>query len=201
MNYLRLLSVLIASLHTGVASAGLILDVTEVGGDVHMSASGTLDVTSLARGSDFTIRGFADPNSAWLSVGPNSWTASDGYLIPKGATFFGPGSITFADLSAGDLFSIQGELNATQSTIYVPDFYVSGSQLSGSSTFLNETFLTLGLIEGTHSYSWGSGSNADSITVNIGTTAVPEPSSFLFVSTAGLALFIRRRSTGRRTIA
>ncbi len=66
----------------------------------------------------------------------------------------------------------------------VPTGYVSGTALSGSSTYDGMTIAGLGLTPGTYTYSSGTGADADSLTVNVG--AVPEPSS-LALATAALA--------------
>jgi hypothetical protein len=61
-----------------------------------------------------------------------------------------------------------------QSGVAVPDGYRSGEFLSDESIYLDQTFATLGILEGTYIYRFGAGADADSFTVQIG-PAVPEP--------------------------
>lgn len=61
-------------------------------------------------------------------------------------------------------------------------------------TFANRTFATLGLTQGTYIWNWGSGANADTFTLNIGSAAVPEPLTILGAATAaGFGAAFKRR--------
>ena len=53
--------------------------------------------------------------------------------------------------------------------IQVPNDYVSESPINATATFDGETIATLGLRPGQYTWSWGSGGNADSITMNVPT--------------------------------
>ena len=51
----------------------------------------------------------------------------------------------------------------------MPIGYVSGSALSDTgATWDNQTFRSLDVTPGTYKWTWGSGANADSFTLNIG---------------------------------
>jgi hypothetical protein len=79
--------------------------------------------------------------------------------------------------------------------IVVPSGYVSGS-LSGTATYNNQTFANLGLASGTYVWTWGTGADADSLTLQIGpAAAVPEPPSLplLAMGLVGLGLVLRTR--------
>jgi hypothetical protein len=77
--------------------------------------------------------------------------------------------------------------------LIVPIGYVSGSALSDTSTYDNATFNSLGVTPGTYVWTWGSGANADSFTLNIGAAVVPEPSSLLLLGAAfAVLLFVVR---------
>ena len=59
----------------------------------------------------------------------------------------------------------------------MPFHYVSGSLLSTTDTYSSATFSILGLTPGNYTWTWGTGADADSLTVQIGpaATGVPEP--------------------------
>ena len=58
--------------------------------------------------------------------------------------------------------------------LIVPAGYTSGSYLTSSQTFNSQTFTSLGLVAGTYSYTWGTGSNAEILSVVVGGTASSE---------------------------
>jgi hypothetical protein len=66
-------------------------------------------------------------------------------LLPS----YGTGGIAFADSSAGGIaaFGVSGF-----EALFIEDGYVSGSPISGSFTFDNETFASLGLTPGTYEH-------------------------------------------------
>jgi hypothetical protein len=61
------------------------------------------------------------------------------------------------------------------SFIFVPQGYASGSPLSDSATYNNQTFASLGVTPGTYEWTWGTGPNQN-FTLEIGAVSpVPEP--------------------------
>ena len=52
--------------------------------------------------------------------------------------------------------------------IVVPDGYVSGTTISGSTTYASQTISSMGLSGGTYIWSWGAGANASSLVMVIG---------------------------------
>ena len=110
-----------------------------------------------------------------------------------GPAAFGTTSGANASAGTGNFVGIYG----TALQLYVPQGYVSGTALTDSATFNNATFARLGFSPGTYTYTWGTGANADSLTV---TNVIPEPSTWalLGVGAGLLGLILRRR---RRTNA
>jgi hypothetical protein len=102
-------------------------------------------------------------------------------------TFVFPGEFS-ATTASGDFVGIQPGF-----AIFVPPGYVSGNSLSNTTTFASETFASLGVIPGTYTWSWGTGANADHLTLRIG--AVPEPASLVLLAAglAGLGMVLRTR--------
>jgi len=93
----------------------------------------------------------------------------------------------------GDLTGITNEAHV----IWVPTGYNSNSPpLSGGFTYDNQSFSSLGITPGTYEWTWGTGTHADSFTLDIiAPAAVPEPASFavLAMGLAGLGMVLRTR--------
>jgi len=151
------------------AQAEVVIDVVETGGDVVFTASGFLNLNAWTYSATEFVSGMIDPSSAVCVLGPFGSVEVDSYVSP--VNFAGPGS--FGPLGGaaptsgtGGLFGLSDPL-----TLAVPLSYVSGSPLSGSSTYVGQTIGSLGMIHGSYTWTWGSGADADSITLNVG----PQP--------------------------
>ncbi|MEE3331370.1 MAG: PEP-CTERM sorting domain-containing protein [Myxococcota bacterium] len=188
------------------ARAAFIMDVVEVGSDIVITGSGTIDLTLWsfdcpfchigAGGAIGTLSGGNDIIAVSVGAGPNG-TPLDGYVLdsPKlsGPTSAGPLLNPTAGTSgSGDIiiwnfdgFFADGLLGSTeQGMLLLPDGYSSGASLFGSATIAGASLASLGVTPGSFVWSWGSGSTADSITLNI----VPEPSTALLICTGLLGL-------------
>jgi hypothetical protein len=164
------LAALIALLLAGVAPSAqgaLIVDAFETGPNVMFTGSGSLNLgawTNILQTDEF---GRVFPNSGDIVVGPTPNIPVDRYQTGvnfSGPSSFGTGSDGFADSGSDDIFGIIFGAD----DLIVPRDYVSGDPLSGSSTYLSETFASLGMTPGTYTWSWGSGSTADSFTLKVG---------------------------------
>lgn len=177
------------------ARSEIYISVVESGGDVVVSGSGTLNVASLTPdGSNVRLNASTlNPELATFLVGSGF---VDYYTSLNGPSDFGPGVLSFATTNSGNTFGVL-QNGYGNFDLVVPSLYVSGASLSSSATYAGQTFNSLGLTPGTYKWTWGSGADADSITMQIG-LAVPEPSSFvLFGLGAGpIAIVALRRAKG-----
>lgn len=158
------------------ALAELIITATQSGTDVVFSGSGTLNVSDLTPiGTANLLAGIDFGAEVLLGADPSGFPAVSGYgaaneLTPPG--LFGADLFTSASLGAGPRIGVVVTAFPLQTApaIVVPAGYVSGDPLSSTSTFSGKTFSSLGINPGTYTWSWGSGGNADSLTLRI----VPE---------------------------
>lgn len=186
------------------AAADLVVTIYEDGPDVQMDAGGSLDLTGMVKevrtdqGGPGVFPGESEPFSFFGFGTPGD---TDFYFdndLIDGPGTFGFGPVTGA-LGTGDTFTLHHttydtwpgcEFCPAYSQIHVPVGYTSGSPLNGTATFANHSIASLGLTPGTYVWSWPT----DSITLNVGASAVPEPSSFALLGlVASLGYLFRRR--------
>lgn len=173
------------------AHASVVVDVLQVGSNVVASGGGSINLTDLtyvgsARSAGLVWAGRPLPFTSAIDVGSTNLVDVSFYSGPTGPSSFGSGSRFLADSGNGDMFAI-----IANAGVYVVDTYVSGSALLASSQWDNSTLVSLGLTNGSYVWTWGSGENADSFTLNIGNiSTVPEPTSvaLLGLGIAGLLL-------------
>lgn len=186
------------------AQAKLILSLSEVGGDVVGTSSGSLNLDSLFvfdtlagtgggvqvkesvfGGTNLGIGAAAGPVNVWLHApGPGAFSGPPGFDSAALNQYFN------ADIDSG-LFA--GILASTG--LIVDQSYVSKAAINASSTWVGTTLSDMELVEGTYTWTWGTGDDRDALVVNIGSAAVPVVATpllvFLGLSMIGLA---RRRS-------
>ena len=181
----------------GSANAGVIIDVTEAGGNVVFSTTGSLDLSgapSLGGGS--YSPGFIPGGSNWY-IGPGSGSSVDRYALTSFAGPFGTSTGFFNNPSSvsGDDFFIWGA-GGGQAQVGVPVGYISGNSINSGMVFNGATIAGFTMIPGTYLYSLPN----DTITLNIGNVVVvPEPStlSLIVLGFAGFAAVRRRKSVKR----
>jgi hypothetical protein len=163
------------------------IDITQQGSDVVATGTGSFDTT------DLTISGlipgtvsFVFAAAGDVNLGSGGWTY---YGVPSGPSSFGDGGYVDASSSTGGDAGIYG------GDVVVPTDYVSDTPFSNSATWDSNTLSGLGLTLGSYTWTWGSGSDAGELVVNVGDEAVPEPASLaLFgVGVFGLAALRRRK--------
>ena len=171
---------------TGPARANLILDIQESGGNVVGTGTGTANLAALTSHFSSEGLGLVDPSGETVVLGPTSLTSGTAYSGITGPASFGTGGLTLANSGSGGVFGVflTGNLE-----LELPAGYASGDSINSTSTWDSTTFSGLGLTPGTYVYTWGSGDTADSLTLQIGPAAAPEPSTLAGAAT-GLLLVI-----------
>ena len=182
-----------AALSTTSAKAELVIDITQQGSNVVATGFGTLDTTDLtAGGNNPGPLTFVEGNLAAINIGSGASTA---FSSVSGPASFGSGNFFSASSSSGSFFGISG----SDGLLLVPQGYTSGSFLSGTDTFDSTTIAGLGLTPGTYTYTWGTGPDADSLVVNIGSVSpVPEATTWamMLLGFAGVGFMAYRKRKG-----
>ena len=181
------------------AQAGYTVTLLQQGTNVVATGSGTINLTDLTDvGAAASNSGFLSPNLGRISTAPTT-TFPDLLSLYDGATgptSFGSGGLTTANSGTGDAVGLQVIEPPTEAIIGLPEGYVSGHALSDTSTYDNMNFSMLGVTPGTYTWTWGTGANADSFTLQIGPAAVPETSTIaLLALPLGLVMWLTARRT------
>jgi PEP-CTERM motif len=173
------------------ANATVIIDITEVGGDVVVTASGSLDLTGATFVNSYPAY------SPWIIPGGDNWYVApgpggptEGWALTSFEVPFGTSLTFFSSPSSlsGDNFFIWGQAGATEQ-VGLPVGYLSGSLISSGMVFNGATIAGFTLIPGTYEFTLPN----DTIILNIG-VGVPEPATLtlLGLGLAGIG-FLRRR--------
>jgi hypothetical protein len=153
----------------------------------------TIDLTATKGGFQLVIG--VIPAAGFLGLG-DSTNTDQIYTGASGPTSLGAGVTTDASTSSGEVVGVQGPVPAGQ--IFVPFDYVSGASLGTSTDVWDSTTLaTMGLTDGVYTWTWGTGPDADSFTLDVGdappTSDVPEPTTLAILGTSLVGLALRRR--------
>jgi hypothetical protein len=193
------LAVAVLSALAGRADAAVVINFHEVGSDVVASASGSADLTDLAQIATAILfaPGEVTPSKGGATVGDPGETHF--YKGADGPTSFGTGGQTEASTGNGDFVGVFAVSAFAPSPIVLfPKNYVSGTALTGSSVFENQSLQSLGLDVGQYTYTWGSGADADSLTINVG---VPEPPTWALMGLGFAALGLAGLRASKRPAA
>lgn len=171
------------------ADAALTFSGTETSSGVTFSNQGSINLAGLS----FQYVGFGnnsiDPSSALIS--PSA--SGDVYGGIQGPSSWGPGGATSSTMRTGDVMGVSGGAGL----LILPVGYVSGATLSGTYTFAGATFASLGINSGVYTYTFGSGANADTVTVRVPTfaAAVPETATWamMILGMGAIGYAMRRR--------
>ena len=181
--------------------AAVLIDLHEVGSDVIASVSGSADLTDLTLIATTILfaPGEVTPKKGGATVGDPGETHF--YKGTDGPSSFGTGGLTEASSGSGDFVGVFAVSAFAPSPIVLfPQTYVSGAPLTGSSIFENQSLTSLGLDVGRHIYTWGSGDDADRLTINV-EAAVPEPATWAMMGLGLAALGLTGYRASRKAAA
>lgn len=197
---LPLKTIVIAALAAGVAlasptaaDAALVITFKQIGSDILVEGAGSINTTGLkmveSKLNDYTAAINASRGTVFAGAQANTVAYKD---TMTNMDTFGQGTTTKRVSSGtGNTFGI----STYRGILYLPIGYVSGSMLSGTATYANTSFGSLGLKQGRYVFNL---INNDTITVNVGTVAaVPEPATWammtLGLGSVGFAMRRRRK--------
>ncbi len=163
----------------------LSIEILQIGNDVVVTSSGSVDTTSLVLGSTEVFGGAVQPapaanptENANLTIGfpfdPNTANQTvEVYFNPDFEPVAGPSSFGFESFTSlpntgsGDVHGFAANplhpVVGHAPYIAVPLGYVSGDLLASEMTFVNTSFVDLGLTEGT--YAWSFENNEVTLTI------------------------------------
>ena len=162
------------------AQAGYIVTLQQVGPNVVATGSGAINLTGLTFSQSSSLNPGLRPHilgvygGTFILTGPTS-SSVNSYLGGTGPTSFGAlfAGVSFASSGSGDMVGISvdywGDVH-----IIVPTGYVSGTFLSDSATYNDQTIAILGVTPGTYVWAWGTGANQN-FTLQISTPPIPGP--------------------------
>jgi hypothetical protein len=203
---------LVAALGVELVAAGaqaqgpshLKLHLREVGGDVVATTSGGIDASAFS----LQQAGAGPFYGAMQSGGGNSWFVTTGSGIydyyygtmsltsGTGSPFSGPSS-SIASGNTGNFFGL-GQFSPGYFEIGIPIGHSGGAPFTNSSTWAGATLSSLGLAAGKNVWGYGP-NNANTITVQVGGSAVPEPGEWAAMGILGAGLtglVLRKRRKG-----
>jgi hypothetical protein len=166
-------------------AAGVVIDIAQIGGNVVATGGGTLDLAGLTffqHGNTPNSPGI-NPYFGYLFTGPLAKV--DVYTGFAGTAGWGSDVYTPPSTVGGNVFVMFASVNQ----MGIPEGYTSGEPLNTSATWDSATFSSLGLNPGTYTYTWGFGSTADSLTVQVGASSVPEPATIWLLAMGAAAAF------------
>ena len=190
-----------ATLLPGTAKGAIVINIEQQGSDVVASYSGSIDLTGIG----FNILGSANSNRM-VASGPQI-SFQNGAANKGSLTVFGknPWSVAPSAFGTGGSFDADSATIATGNAFgfqlqgfFIEPAYVSGSPISGSMTFENQTLASMGIDVGTMNATFSSGDTMSVVVSGSGPAPVPEPGTWaaaaLLVGGAAFARWRRRQA-------
>lgn len=185
----------------GTSSAAVIANISDVGNDIVLTYSGSVNLDSTLRidaerANQERVEIFTSPDNFSFRA-MNGTTVTD-YVIditsaPSQQDFLETRLNT--DAVSGDSFLFQA-FDPLFNQIWLPQGYVSGQSISGTATFANNSLADVGAVFGSYRWEWENNGVSDSLTVNVNSvSAVPVPAALPLLATAlgGLGFLSWRR--------
>ncbi len=182
-------------------NAAILLQVEQLGNDVVITGSGSANTTALTNeGIDNTWTNVLTDNQ--IAAGADAFSNGQ---VTLWSGIMGPASFgsdpTFSqnpDNGSSSLFGIVASNLTPSPQIFLPQDYISGASLTGTSTFLSSSLSSLGFAPGsTFTWSWGSGGSADSLVLKVLSASPAQVPAPLPIAGASLA-FAQSRLLRRR---
>jgi hypothetical protein len=178
----------------GAANASVVINVTESGGNVDVTAKGSLDLTGATFDHQQPYSTGIIPGGSNFYIALGSTPGMDWYRFTSVNLPFGTSTNFFTSgLTSGDAFSIWG-FSGGAPLVGVATGYTSGTLVSASMVLAGQSIAGMTLIPGTYVF----GLPGDTVMLNIAGGSVPEPATWavmlLGFGLAGAAL--RRREPG-----
>lgn len=152
------------SLQSLVSAAAISISISESGGDVQLTASGSFDTSqclSTGPGSALSLLLF-DGIDIEVIAGSGAGTVFCTVVFsPEATGLFSANTNTPGTADTGDRVGIQA--GTSGDVVYLPSGYVSGNPISGTATFAGETLASLNLNPGTYNYVVGT----ESVTITV----------------------------------
>jgi hypothetical protein len=178
-------AVTLMMLAASLANASVIVNITQSGPDVDVTARGSLDLT----GANFN---HVQPYTTGIIPGGSNWYVAlgttagmDWYDLSSVSLPYGTSGFYFtSSITSGDAFSIWG-FGGGQPQVGLTSGYTSGTPISADMTLPGQTIAGMTLIPGSYTFTVPN----DTIVLNIaGTTGVPEPSTLAMMLNGVAAL-------------
>lgn len=177
----------------GEANAAIVLSITELGDDLVITSSGSIDTSGFVfQNTNNTVDFFRPATQQLISREnpiPSSMFVSSAFSVS--VPIFGSSSGTLGDGLFSNTTGAMSGLGFGPSSLYLPIGYLSGSSLSGTAIFVNQSFATMGLTSGLSFVGTLNNTAAETVTVTIG--QVPETSQALLFGFGALGVMAHRR--------
>lgn len=177
------------------SEAAVVINVTQSGNNVVANIAGSINslVGATPRQTNANASNYnaiAGSSGAFWSSPSGGTSLYNNYSVTSVPASFGTSGFTSASSSTATTnFFVRRN---TSPQLWIPVSYTLGTPMTGTLTWDNKTIASLGLTEGTYLWGW----TGDSVTLNIGSAAIPEPSAAL-LGVAGVGLLFRRRRAWR----
>lgn len=182
----KFLMALVSSMALSPAFATLTFTLTESGGNVVLTASGSVNTSALTASSTTTCGSGTGGVQAVIAILCTGSGTGQGFITLTGPTSIGSGGAVLGTSTSGDNVFLGGSTG----TVYLPVGYVSGSALLGTTNFTGATLTTLGVTPGTYTWTFGSGGAADSVVLIAGATVTSVPTLGEYALMALVALLV-----------